>query len=268
MHITNLVDETQRNSPLDTPFPVSFFTGPSGAVMRQANTTLRQLADAVETTRAPSKAALPWLKLAQFGDRRSAKGSLRHDANVAAITGVELDCDDGVSHPAEAARRLQAAGVAALVYTSPSHSIFAPRWRVVAPLSRPVPPAERDRLAGVLNAVVGGVAAPESFVLSQGYYYGDAGGDDHHTILVDGAPLDAVQGVSPVYPNGRQTTRTTATRAEVAHETVAPPSVEAVVSLLGRMHNGFEVDRGRVARRPTGRGRLRHHNGRSRRRDP
>ena len=38
---------------------------------------------------------LPWLKLAPFGDMRRAKGSLRHDANVLAITGVEADYDGG-----------------------------------------------------------------------------------------------------------------------------------------------------------------------------
>ena len=41
----------------------------------------------------PEKSACPWIKLATFGDKRSPKNSLRHDANVLAISGVEGDYD-------------------------------------------------------------------------------------------------------------------------------------------------------------------------------
>ncbi len=52
-----------------------------------------QLIHEVRTTTAQSKVGLPWLKLARFGDIRSDKGSLRHDANVLSITGIEADYD-------------------------------------------------------------------------------------------------------------------------------------------------------------------------------
>jgi hypothetical protein len=120
----------------------------------------------------PTKAACPWIKLAVFGDRRSAKGSLRHDANVVQITGVEGDYDGEVIQPDEAVLRLERAGIKACVYTSPRHRPEAPRWRVLAPLSRPMSPDARAALLARVNGALGGILASESFTLSQSYYFG------------------------------------------------------------------------------------------------
>ena len=190
-----------QSSPLDTPIAVTFFPDQSAQSKREETLTLRQLKTRIEAARAPSKAQLEWLKLATFNDQRSPKGSLRHNANIARVTGIEIDCDDNETQPMEAVRRLQAAGVAALVYTSPSHSLFKPRWRVLAPLAAPVGMDQRKRLAGVLNAILDGVAARESFTASQSYYYGEVdGADDHHVTLTDGTPLDYVTDIDPVFP--------------------------------------------------------------------
>ena len=207
MHTTSNVAYLQRiTSPLDQPLAVAFFPDQTARTVRQETVTLRQLALQIEAARAPAKAQLEWLKLAQFGDRRSPKGSLRHNDNLISVSGIELDCDDNTTPPAEAARRLRAAGVAALIYTSPSHSVFKPRWRVLAPLAHPVLPADRRRLAGVLNAIVGGVASHESFTASQAYYYGEVdGADDHHVTLIDGKPLEDCEGIAPVYPAAADT---------------------------------------------------------------
>src|SRR5690242_12386707 len=67
-----------------------------------------------------SKQECPLIKLGTFGDQRSAHGSLRTNANMLAITGVEADYDGGVVSPEKAKAKLQAANVEAIVYTTPS----------------------------------------------------------------------------------------------------------------------------------------------------
>lgn len=155
--------------------------------------TLADLQTLALNTRAPAKAALPWLKLASFGDRPTPRGSLRNNANVLAISGVEADYDQGKVSVAEAARLLKAAGIEALIYTSPSHLEDLPRWRVLCPTSHPLPGASRAELVGRLNYVLGGVLATESFTLSQAYYYGQTPDSlDPEAVIVPGQPIDLV----------------------------------------------------------------------------
>ena len=78
--------------------------------------------DQIVTTSAGKKDDLPWLKLAKFGDEKSADKSLRHDANVNLITGIELDYDKKEMAFDEAVRVIEAARLYALLYTTPSHT--------------------------------------------------------------------------------------------------------------------------------------------------
>ena len=134
---------------------------------------------------------LPWLKLARFGETKSVNGSLRHDANVLEITGIEVDYDLGLVPPTQVVETLEKAGVRGLVYTSPSHTEDAPRWRVLCPTSVPLPPDRRAHLVGRLNGLLGGILSPESFTLSQAYFYGRVGDNPSHMAeLVDGQPID------------------------------------------------------------------------------
>lgn len=112
------------------------------------------------------------IKLATFGEARTDKGSLRHDANVLEVTGIEGDHDAGTMSPLEAIERLELYGLRALVYTSWSHRPESPRWRVLAPLSRPVKPADRLPLVEALNGLLDGALARESATLSQSFYIG------------------------------------------------------------------------------------------------
>ncbi|MFO1267130.1 MAG: hypothetical protein U1F67_10375 [Rubrivivax sp.] len=137
-----------------------------------------------------SKKACPLLKAATFGDNANAKGSLRHDGNVADIFGVEGDHDEGTVSPAEAAARLRLAGIRAIIYTTPSHKAEKPRWRVIVPLSAPAAPALRHELVSQLNGALGGCLASESWVLSQTFYFGRVAGAPYEVHVVDGAPLD------------------------------------------------------------------------------
>ena len=70
---------------------VTFFTNYAATVKREERHTLEALAELIRTTTADTKERLPWLKLARFGDILSDKNSLRHNDNVIAISGVEVD---------------------------------------------------------------------------------------------------------------------------------------------------------------------------------
>src|SRR5262249_54907237 len=72
---------------------VTFFRDFAAKSYTTDNLTLLDLRERVLNASARKKDNLPWLKLAIFGDERSQKGSLRHDANVERITGIEIDYD-------------------------------------------------------------------------------------------------------------------------------------------------------------------------------
>ena len=186
---------------------VTLFCSASGDRKAERRYTWPALQDAILAAKARSKSELPWLKLARFGDVESAKGSLRHDGNVLAITGIEADYDGERMTPAEAVERLDKAGVKALVYTSPTHTEDAPRWRVLCPASAELPPQKREHLVGRLNGLFGGVFAAESFTLSQSYYFGRVGENPAHTAeLVDGRPVDLCDELDETW-TGRPGTR-------------------------------------------------------------
>ena len=116
---------------------------------------------------------------------------LRRDANVVSISGIEADYDDEVMSFDEATEILEVARLSALLYTSPSHTEDNPRWRVLCPTSRDLPPEQRARLLGRLNGSFGDVFAPESFALSQSYYYGSVNRNAaHRAVIVAGDCID------------------------------------------------------------------------------
>lgn len=125
----------------------------------------------------PSKDRCPLLKLASFGTQRTNKHSLRHDANVLAVHGVEGDYDAQAVTMADALAALERHGIRAAVYPSPSWTAEKPRWRVIAPLATPCPPTERARMVARLNGALGGILADESFTLSQSFYFGRVNAD-------------------------------------------------------------------------------------------
>jgi hypothetical protein len=178
-------------SPLDRAVLVTTFASASAREKREEFVSFRQLALKVRNTIGPEKARLPWLKLAAFGDVRSDQGSLRNNKNVLAISGIEADYDGEKVSLDEAVAMLRSAGVAGMLYTSPSHSEDAPRWRILCPVSADRAPDRREPLLARLNGVLGGVLAPESFTLSQSYYFGSVNSNPSHRVeLIDGAYLD------------------------------------------------------------------------------
>lgn len=178
-------------SPLDRPLTVSKFPSVAANKITAVKVSLRELASNIHTPRADRKAALPLLKMAAFGNVRTEKGSLRNDENLQAISGIEADYDGGTLSIADAAALLHEAGIAALIYSSPSYTTAEPRWRVICPLAEDASADRRAMLCARLNGALGGVLAPESFNASQAYYYGAvAGGSALVAQLVDGRAID------------------------------------------------------------------------------
>jgi hypothetical protein len=207
---SDLMGATADNSGCDLPLAVSMFADVRAQRIEPNHLSLRQLQERLNSTTARDKAALPLVKLATFGDARTEKGnSLRHDANLLRVSGVEGDYDAGAVTPQDAAERLRQAGIAALIYTTPSHTAEAPRWRVLAPLARPVAPAEREALCALLNGALGGILAAESFTPSQSYYFGAVTGRPVESVLVEGQPLDRVSGVPSIGPQPKPVKSTT-----------------------------------------------------------
>ena len=193
--------------PLDQSFAITMFSSHTASTKREGQLSLRILAERICSTTAESKDQLPWLKLARFGDVRTEKGSLRHDANLLAISGIEADYD-GEQMPFDAAVEILAkAGVLAMVYTSPSHAEDAPRWRVLCPTSTELPPGKRDHLVGRLNGLFGGIFSVESWTLSQSYYYGSVKSNPSHRVeILDGAPIDQLDELDEAWRGKPNTT--------------------------------------------------------------
>jgi hypothetical protein len=160
---------------------VTEFPNQTAVTRREHRLTLSQLRDKILTTKGATKAAMPWLKFARFTGIPNPKGKpgsacLRYNEGVVALTGVEGDYDGGEISLDEAADRLRMAGVAALLYTSASHSPDKPRWRVLCPFSQELPPGDRVHMMDRLNGVLGGILSGESWTLSQSYYFGSVDG--------------------------------------------------------------------------------------------
>lgn len=187
----------------DLPLAVTFFPDVQAITADPNRLSLRDLHRRLGETVAPTKSALPLVKLGTFGNVATTRGSLRHDANLLSVSGIEGDYDAGAVSPQNAAERLRQAGIAALIYTTPSHTAEAPRWRVLAPLAAEVAPAERQDLCARLNGALGGILAPESFTLSQSYYFGGTVARPVESFLVEGQPLDRVSDVASIGPESK-----------------------------------------------------------------
>jgi AAA domain/Primase C terminal 2 (PriCT-2) len=179
-------------SPLDQPLAVSMCRNLRDTSPDIEQTTLRQFADRMRATRAKNKTDLPLIKLGTF------KGGVAGQ-NLDQISGIEGDYDSGKIGPVEAERLLRSADIAALVYTSASHTPDAPRWRVLCPTSAPLSPNDRTALIERVNGALGGILAPESFTIAQRYFYGDCDSALPVDVrLVEGRFIDAATDVKRI----------------------------------------------------------------------
>jgi hypothetical protein len=196
----------ERAVSLPASIAVTFFDGHAATRKRERVLSCDALADMIRGTNAPEKNRLPWLKLARFGNAKSAKGSLRHDRNVIAITGIEADYDGEKVAFDEAVEIAETAGLLAILYTSPSHAEERPRWRILCPVGRELPPGTRAQLLARINGLYGGIFAAESWTLSQSYYFGAVAANPAHRVaIVDGEPVDDLDELDEIgigKPNG------------------------------------------------------------------
>jgi len=170
---------------------VTFFSDYTATSKVEQNLPLDRLADLIRTRSAARKERLPWLKLARFGDERTPARSLRHDRNVLAITGIEADYDGEQETFDAACEVLEKQGISSIVYTSPSHTEDAPRWRVLCPFSAEMEPGKRDHQLGRLNGLFGAIFAHESWTLSQSFYFGRVNDNPSHQVeVIHGTSID------------------------------------------------------------------------------
>jgi hypothetical protein len=176
------------------PFVVTFWTHETARFKDEREIDKVGLANLIRSEHAEQKNNLRWLKLARFGNALTARKSLRHDANVLSVYGIEADYDGEQITFEDACNTLRHHGIDSIVYTSPSHSIEKPRWRVLCILSTHYPPNERAKFVARLQGVFGGVFSEESFTLSQSYYFGYVGNGalppQHQVELIDGEFID------------------------------------------------------------------------------
>jgi hypothetical protein len=125
--------------------------------------------------RAPAKPQLKLVSFASYGERRTAAGSLRSNANIIELFCVTADYDRGHTSLAEAYDAIRRAGVCGVLVTSPSYTVLKPKWRFIAPLATPLTrhtlgdfPKLVSRLAGIFPDQLD----PASWTASQSWYVG------------------------------------------------------------------------------------------------
>ena len=175
---------------------ITFFKNEFATSLTTQDMTLPELRDLILQRTAATKAKLPWLKLVSFGNKPDPKSGncLRWDENVTIINGIELDYDAKKMSFDEAVAKLKELNVRCLIYTSPSYTPAAPKWRLLIPLSKPDLRLEwRAAYVARVHGFFGNIFAPESFTLSQSYYYGKAEDNlaaDHKAVVIGGDFID------------------------------------------------------------------------------
>src|SRR4051794_22134526 len=221
----NLERKSEAVNP-DRNYRVTFFKNLAATEKTEYELTYAQLVTELRRSSAPIKDMLPLFRLGQFGDKANENGCLRYDANVTAFTGAMGDYDSEKVPIAVAYEKLTKHGVKAILFTTAGHTDTTPRWRVIVPYAEPiiVDPADPEAAArkhlaytDMLNGIVGGVLAVESWNLSQAFYYGyvetEDGDepDDYDFIVVDGQEIDTIEGLpSQGKPSGKPVATRTA----------------------------------------------------------
>lgn len=200
---------------------ITLFPTLTGTVVQRHDIDYEMLVSACQNPPIyPTKQDCPLIKLASVGEKRSSRGSLRFDANITSVSGVECDYDAGALDPATASLLLTYAGIRAIIYTSASHTPAKPRWRVLAPFSHDLPPPARRDAAARINAALGGCLAGESFTLSQSFFVGRVADAIYECHTSVGQPVDTLVNLPMQYPvlaarTGVSATHTDRTDADI-----------------------------------------------------
>lgn len=168
--------------------------------------TLKELVELNRSTVAPEKGQLPMLGGTLLDRKTSDDKKTKIPLSFTAVFG---DHDSGTVSLAQASKMLEEAGVLGVVMETASSTPDHPRWRVVAPTSRPFPPSSYVEMVSVLNSALEGALAPESWSAKQGYYYGHLRSSSRvpDGTVVSGAPIDLLRlspmGCRYVHSDGR-----------------------------------------------------------------
>jgi hypothetical protein len=181
------------NDPLNQPIHITLFPDVHAVERESLYVSLHTFAERLRDTRAPSKEQLPLFSPCAYGAKRTSKRSLRHDSNIRECFAIVGDYDAGNVSVADATAALQRAGVSAVVYTTPSHTLARPRWRVVCPLSDPLHYARANatgfqladyhRLVSRLAGIFPDGLAAESWNRSQSWYFGAVADSATHDVV-------------------------------------------------------------------------------------
>ncbi len=156
------------NAPIATQFPNVLCSS-----AKELSYSWKQLfKDLTEVDSYDIKNKAPMIKLAKFGDKKSDSKSLKYDANLIELWGIEGDYDGGVVSIGEASKLREKHDIRAILYSTWSSTDLKPRWRVLVPFSISLPKADHGKFVARLNGALGGILASESFTLSQGYFIG------------------------------------------------------------------------------------------------
>lgn len=183
--------------PLDAPRHFTIFPTLAADQRESLFCSLREFADRLRDTRAPTKQMLPLFSPCSYNNNRTSKKSLRHDANVRECFCVVGDYDRGKVSLNETADAMHRAGIAGLLVTTSSWTAAAPRWRVICPLSDPLHHsrtnaaglrlADYPKLVSRLSGIFPDTFSTESWTLSQSWYYGTIiGAPEHDLITIEG----------------------------------------------------------------------------------
>ncbi|POF63563.1 AAA family ATPase [Novacetimonas maltaceti] len=187
--------------------------------------SLSELADMVRQPVGEAKDNLPLIKLARVNGKRG-------NDSILSVSGVEVDYDAGEITPQEARKRLNDAGIAALVYTTPTHTPGHPKWRILAPLSQEHDPKERERFAARIIGLFDGKFDPASYVLGQSYFIGQTtSGNPVETFQTEGQCIDEAHDLD-------RTARWKDDRQHVDNATPAPGDKATEADLLRDIFTG------------------------------
>lgn len=168
--------------------------------------TLEELVELNRSTVAPEKGQLPMLGGTLLNRKTSDDKKAKVPVSFTAVFG---DHDSGTVSLAQASKMLEEAGVLGVVMETASSTAQHPRWRVVAPTSRPFPPESYVEMVSLLNSALEGALTPESWSAKQGYYYGHLRASNRipDGSVISGAPIDLLKlrpmGCRYVHSEGR-----------------------------------------------------------------
>lgn len=166
-------------SPYDQPLRATLFPSVKTAVGECITLSLHEFDRMVRKTSAARKESLPLISFCRFADDRRSKATAR------AFSAIMLDYDGGKTSMRRAERKLREAGLAAMLYETPSSTPNAPRWRAIIPMSEDLPAERYRRMVDRADNVLGHILAPESYSEAQIYYFGSVGrGSQCRTCLI------------------------------------------------------------------------------------